>query len=318
MWPTYAIWHQNIWSSLIQVTSCCLLKCTSTVRTNICFKRTRILLKKCIPAKIVSAKWRSFFFRPQCVDIYNMTRSSHGDISALLVFCAEHQRSPVWIPLTKVSNAELGCLFDVRLENVWANNRDAGDLRRHDAHYDVTVMSKSYEIYARCFCALFRFAFIILQGKFVWFLYTYFSGLFHLRLWKWSITTPAHELHHYYDVIMSPTASQITSLTIVYSIVYRAQIKENIKAPRHWPLCGEFTEDRWIPRTNGQLRGKCFHLMTSSWWRLWPSEIWLFLQQFIHNNDHQRLVVAPYKGPVTRKTFPCYDVIQCQRDYPEW
>ena len=38
-----------------------------------------------------------------------------------------------------------------------------------------------------------------------------------------------------------------------------------IKAPCHWPLCGEFTGDRWIPRTNGQLRGKCFHLMTSSW-----------------------------------------------------
>ena len=27
---------------------------------------------------------------------------------------------------------------------------------------------------------------------------------------------------------------------------------------------GEFTGDRWIPRTNGQCRGKCFHLMTSS------------------------------------------------------
>ena len=26
----------------------------------------------------------------------------------------------------------------------------------------------------------------------------------------------------------------------------QAQIKENIKAPSHWPLCG----DRWIPRTN--------------------------------------------------------------------
>ena len=25
------------------------------------------------------------------------------------------------------------------------------------------------------------------------------------------------------------------------------QIKENIKAPRHWPLWGEFTSDRWIP-----------------------------------------------------------------------
>ena len=44
----------------------------------------------------------------------------------------------------------------------------------------------------------------------------------------------------------------------------QVQIKENIKAPRHWPLCGEFTADRWIPRTKGQLRGKCFHLMTSS------------------------------------------------------
>ena len=57
---------------------------------------------------------------------------------------------------------------------------------------------------------------------------------------------------HYYDVIMSPTASQITSLTIVYSIVYRAHIKETIKAPRHWPFCGEFTVDRGIPRTNDQ------------------------------------------------------------------
>ena len=42
-------------------------------------------------------------------------------------------------------------------------------------------------------------------------------------------------------------------------------MKENIKAPSHWPLCGEFTGDRWIPRTKGQLCGKRFHLMTSSW-----------------------------------------------------
>ena len=32
----------------------------------------------------------------------------------------------------------------------------------------------------------------------------------------------------------------------------QAQIKENIKAPRHWPLCGEFTGDWWIPHTTGQ------------------------------------------------------------------
>ena len=45
----------------------------------------------------------------------------------------------------------------------------------------------------------------------------------------------------------------------------QAQIKENIKAPRHWPLWAEFTGDRWIPHTKSQYRGKCFHLMTSSW-----------------------------------------------------
>ena len=62
---------------------------------------------------------------------------------------------------------------------------------------------------------------------------------------------------HYSDVMIGAMASQSTSLTI---------IKENIKAPRHWPLCGEFTSDRWIPSINGQWRGKCFHLMTSSFW----------------------------------------------------
>ena len=32
----------------------------------------------------------------------------------------------------------------------------------------------------------------------------------------------------------------------------KAQIKQNIKAPRHWPLWGEFTSDRLIPHTEGQ------------------------------------------------------------------
>ena len=55
-------------------------------------------------------------------------------------------------------------------------------------------------------------------------------------------------------------------LTLFNQSFIQALIKENIKAPRHWPLCGKFTGDRWISRTNGQLRGKCFHFMTSSCW----------------------------------------------------
>ena len=34
--------------------------------------------------------------------------------------------------------------------------------------------------------------------------------------------------------------------------LFKAQIKENIKASRHWPLCGEFTGHRRILRTKGQ------------------------------------------------------------------
>ena len=69
---------------------------------------------------------------------------------------------------------------------------------------------------------------------------------------------------HYTDVIMTTMASQITSLTVVYSTVYSDadQGKHQSSAPLafvwgiHW--------DRWISRTKGQLRGKCLHLMTSS------------------------------------------------------
>ena len=40
------------------------------------------------------------------------------------------------------------------------------------------------------------------------------------------------------------------------------QIKRNIKALHHWPLCGEFTGDRWIPaqRTSNAEN-------VSIWWR---------------------------------------------------
>ena len=73
-----------------------------------------------------------------------------------------------------------------------------------------------------------------------------------------------HHSEHYSTVIMSTMTSLITSPTIVYSTVYSGADKKNIKAPRHWPLFGELTGDRWIPHTKGQWRGKCFHLMTSS------------------------------------------------------
>ena len=42
---------------------------------------------------------------------------------------------------------------------------------------------------------------------------------------------------------MSAIASQITNVSIIYSTFVQAQIKKNTKAPRNWPLWGEFTGD---------------------------------------------------------------------------
>ena len=64
---------------------------------------------------------------------------------------------------------------------------------------------------------------------------------------------------HYIDVIMTTMASQITSLTVVYSIVYS---EKNIKAPRHWPLCREFNGTSEFP---AQMASNAENV--SIWWR---------------------------------------------------
>ena len=90
------------------------------------------------------------------------------------------------------------------------------------------------------------------------------SYLYHGFYFHWTfILTNAQWRHNGPDDVWKSPALRLFTPPFI-----QAQIKENIKAPRHWPLCGEFTGDRWIPRTKGQYRGKCFHLMTSSCWKI--------------------------------------------------
>ena len=70
---------------------------------------------------------------------------------------------------------------------------------------------------------------------------------------------------HYTDVIMTTMASQITSLTVVYSTYYSDADQRKHQSSASLAFVWGIHRDRWIPRTKGQLRGKCFHLMTSSW-----------------------------------------------------
>ena len=63
---------------------------------------------------------------------------------------------------------------------------------------------------------------------------------------------------------MTTMASLITSLTVVYSTVYSEADQTKHQSSASLAFVWGIHRDRWIPRTKGQLRGKCFHLMTSS------------------------------------------------------
>ena len=69
---------------------------------------------------------------------------------------------------------------------------------------------------------------------------------------SWKFHKNHSSISHYDDVIMARWRLKSPAPRLFTEPFIQTQTKEKIKAPRHWPLCGEFTGDRWIPRTNGQ------------------------------------------------------------------
>ena len=88
---------------------------------------------------------------------------------------------------------------------------------------------------------------------------------------------PVLTYHHYNDVIMGAMASQITSLTIVYSTVYLGADQRKyqssaslafVRGIHRWPVN---SPHKW------PVTWKCFHLMMSSWsveFSVFLSSIW--------------------------------------------
>ena len=64
---------------------------------------------------------------------------------------------------------------------------------------------------------------------------------------------------------MTTMASLITSLTVLYSTVFSGADQRKHQSSASLAFVWGIHRDRWIPHTKGQLRGKCIHLMTSSW-----------------------------------------------------
>ena len=92
------------------------------------------------------------------------------------------------------------------------------------------------------------------------------STLVHVMAWYRQQQTITWASIHYNDVTMSVITSQIISLTIVYSTVYSSADQRNHQSSASLAFVWGIHQDRWIPRAKGHLRGKCFHLMTSSCW----------------------------------------------------
>ena len=78
-------------------------------------------------------------------------RHQMDTFSALLAICAGNSPVPGEFPTQRPGTRSFDVFFDLRPNNWcfffiyarikgWVNNGEAGDLRRHRAHYDVSVM----------------------------------------------------------------------------------------------------------------------------------------------------------------------------------
>ena len=80
--------------------------------------------------QVIAWQWQGIMMTSSNRNIFRVTGPLCGEFTG-------HQ----WIPLTKASDAELWCFpWSAREKKSRVNVRDASDLRRHRAYYDVTPM----------------------------------------------------------------------------------------------------------------------------------------------------------------------------------
>ena len=93
----------------------------------------------------------------------SMTMSSNGNIFRVTSPLWGESTGYQWIPLTKAKDAEFLCFLWSYLNKQGKNNSDAGDLRCHHIHYDVTVMPLlNFEDLVSLYCSYFSHSIIFL------------------------------------------------------------------------------------------------------------------------------------------------------------
>ena len=78
----------------------------------------------------------------RCMSFYILMEA----FSTLLALCAGNSPVTDEFPSQRPVTRTFDVFFGLCLNKGWANNRDTGDLRRHRAHYDVTVVPWPYSV----------------------------------------------------------------------------------------------------------------------------------------------------------------------------
>ena len=94
---------------------------------------TAWLISSCLPSEriITDGKWKYHFI---------MMTSSNANILRVTGLCAENTPVTGEFPSQRPVTPSLDFFWSAVWINGWVNSREAGDLRRHGAHYDVIVM----------------------------------------------------------------------------------------------------------------------------------------------------------------------------------
>ena len=119
-------------------------------------KRSKIS-KYAIHMEIILWKFRSDLCFDMCSSYQGIYKSSKvqlhmmmppkGNVSAILALCDGNPPVTGELPSQRPVMWSFHVFFDLHQKNGWENSRYAGDLRRHRAHYCVTVMRR-YMLYS--------------------------------------------------------------------------------------------------------------------------------------------------------------------------
>ena len=158
-------WYQNYLQTKIALTTCILNLCSQLTRQHNALNAHYVHLVHCISFFILTCFLKGNFlsksgtldlvadassnslkkqhrmicwWTPLCFShCWCMMTSLNENISRVIGHLCGEFTGHRWIPRTKASDAELWCFLWSAPE---VNNGEAGDLRRHRAHYAVTVM----------------------------------------------------------------------------------------------------------------------------------------------------------------------------------